>query len=283
LSLVTDHSSRVTPDPSPRTEQILGVRFFNGSSREAVAQIAKTGGMVSAPAAPSMVALRYDQAYRNALAIAEFAIADSGWMVLLWKLFTGRRVERISGLEYVKRLLEHPSLRPPEAALWIVPSESAGAKLLRFLEGRGLGASERNVYVAPRYAVPVEDQMLLQRVSESRPAHIVVGVGGGNQDKLGQFLIERLQSRPAIHCIGAAIGFLTGDQVAVPPWADRFYLGWMLRLLAQPRVFIPRFWTARELPWLLWKYRDAMPPLVSNDKTISRDGEAHTARVDRNS
>jgi hypothetical protein len=28
-------------------------------------------------------------------------------MVLLWKFFTGERVPRISGLEHMKRLLEH--------------------------------------------------------------------------------------------------------------------------------------------------------------------------------
>jgi UDP-N-acetyl-D-mannosaminuronic acid transferase (WecB/TagA/CpsF family) len=73
--------------------------------------------------------------------------------------------------------------------------------------------------------------------------------------------LERLDYRPAIHCIGAALGFLTGDQVRIPDWADRFYAGWFFRSLAQPRVFIPRFWSARKLPWLIWKYRDRLPPM----------------------
>src|SRR5712692_8226019 len=110
----------------PSTEQILGVRFFNGRSREAVDLISRTGGMVVAPAAPSMVNLRYDQDYRAAVTNAEFAIADSGWMVLLWKLFSGRSVVRISGLEYMKRLLEHETVRQANAVMWVVPSPSAG-------------------------------------------------------------------------------------------------------------------------------------------------------------
>ena len=34
---------------------------------------------------------------------------------------------------------------------------------------------------------------------------------------------------PAIHCIGAALGFLTGDQVRIPHWADQWILGWLFR------------------------------------------------------
>jgi len=34
-----------------------------------------------------------------------------------------------------------------------------------------------------------------------------------------------------------------------------------LRLLTQPRNFIPRLWNAHELPWLIWKYGENLPPL----------------------
>jgi len=107
----------------------------------------------------------------------------------------------------------------------------------------------------------VEDEALLGVVRQTRPRHIVIAVGGGNQDKLGRYLLDRLDYRPAVHCIGAAIGFLTGDQVRIPGWADKYYLGWLFRSMAQPNVFVPRFWSARKLPWLIWKYRDRLPPL----------------------
>jgi len=97
----------------------------------------------------------------------------------------------------------------------------------------------------------------------------VVAVGGGVQDKLGQYLLERLEYRPAIHCIGAALGFLTGDQVRIPDWADKYYRGWFFRSLAQPKVFVPRFWSARKLPCLIWKYRDRLPPLEKQRSAVS--------------
>ena len=102
---------------------------------------------------------------------------------------------------------------------------------------------------------------MLEMVRARRSAHIVIAVGGGMQDKLGHYLKENLEYRPAIHCLGAALGFLTGDQIAIPNWADRFYCGWFLRLLSQPRIFIPRLWSARELPGLIVKFGRNLPLL----------------------
>lgn len=244
------------------THQILGLRFFGGTSREAVDEITRTGGLLVAPAAPSMINLCQDEDYRHALLSADLAIADSGFMALLWKFFTGERVPRISGFEHVKRLLEHESVSQQGAVLWVVPTEFSREKLLAFLDTRGTPAGDDDLYIAPKYGRPVQDETLLSVVRQRRPQHVVIAVGGGIQDKLGQYLIERLDYRPAIHCIGAALGFLTGDQVRIPGWADRSYVGWLFRLIAQPRVFIPRFWSARRLPWLIWKYRDRLPPLA---------------------
>ena len=271
-----------------KTHQILGIKFFGGNSREAVEEITRTGGLLSAPAAPSMISLCRDADYREALLGADLVIADSGFMVLLWRLFTGERVPRISGLEHVKRLLEHESVREPGAVLWVVATERSREKLRDFLgetravasESRAAGSTESRptelpfpsssvsaaqfpptVYVAPKYSRPVEDPALLALVRQKRPQHIVIAVGGGIQDKLGRYLLAQLEERPAVHCIGAAIGFLTGDQVRIPDWADKYYLGWFFRSLAQPKVFVPRFWSARKLPWLIARYRDRLPPL----------------------
>lgn len=252
----------------PRKDhQILGIRFFGGSSREAVAEITHTGGLLVAPAAPSMIVLCRDEDYRRALLSAQLAIADSGFMVLLWKLFTGESVPRISGLEHMKRLLEHESVRLPGAVLWVVATEESAAKLRTFLDSTlplppsDSPANSAATYVAPHYSRPVADEALLALVQQQRPRHVVIAVGGGVQDKLGQYLLERLDYAPAVHCIGAAIGFLTGDQVRIPAWADKYYVGWLFRSVAQPRVFVPRFWSALRLPWLIWKFRERLPPL----------------------
>src|SRR3954469_15073128 len=85
--------------------QILGIRFFDGEVDQAIDLISNHGGMVVVPAAPALVKLRYENdQYRQAFIEADLAIADSGLMVLLWKLCRGKTVRRISGLKYLLHL-----------------------------------------------------------------------------------------------------------------------------------------------------------------------------------
>jgi len=54
-----------------------------------------------------------------------------------------------------------------------------------------------------------------------------VTVGGGTQERLGLYIKRNLDYLPAIHCIGAAIAFLSGDQVKIPEWVDNCtWVGW---------------------------------------------------------
>jgi len=242
------------------TEIILGIHFFNGTVNDAVDVMSANGGLLVVPAAPALVKICHDEGYRRAVTSAEMAIADSGVMVLLWKIFTGRRVERISGLKFLKRLVARLTSHPNDRVLWIVPSKSAHEKTITWLRHVKL-TSTADFYIAPRYATQVRDDALVARIDNHPPVHVVIGIGGGVQEKLGLFLKENLRARPAIHCIGAALAFLTGDQPPIPMWADRFYLGWLLRLLRQPRVFGPRYLSAAKLPFLIFRYREKLPPM----------------------
>jgi UDP-N-acetyl-D-mannosaminuronic acid transferase (WecB/TagA/CpsF family) len=109
------------------------------------------------------------------------------------------------------------------------------------------------------YGDPIEDEALLAALRATRPRHIVVTIGGGTQERLGLYLKNNLEFRPAIHCIGAAISFLSGDQVKIPIWADKLFIGWLFRCLSEPRRYVSRYWSARKLLPLLLKYRERLP------------------------
>jgi N-acetylglucosaminyldiphosphoundecaprenol N-acetyl-beta-D-mannosaminyltransferase len=242
--------------------QILGIQFLNGSADDAVREISRKGGVLVVPAAPALVRLRHDEVYRRALTSADAAIPDSGLMVLVWKMISRENLTRVSGLAYLKQLIREPAMSEPGRSFFVLPADIAKAKLLAWAQAVDLPTQADDCYVAPQYGMVVEDRGLLDRIAQRRPAHIVIAIGNGPQEKLGVYLRDHLSYRPAIHCIGAALGFLTGDQVAIPDWADRFYLGWLLRLFAQPRIFVPRLSRALALPWLLLRYRRQMPPLA---------------------
>jgi N-acetylglucosaminyldiphosphoundecaprenol N-acetyl-beta-D-mannosaminyltransferase len=245
----------------PSTTQILGIRFFDGDLDAALQQTSQAGGVVVVPAAPALVRLRYDDVYRRAMVAADLAMPDSGLMVLLWKIFRRKNLRRISGLTYLKRLIREPAFRERGRSFFVLPTDAAKTKLLAWARHEGFQIEADDCYVAPVYALVVEDRHLLATISDRQLAHLVIAIGNGPQEKLGLFLRDHLPYRPAIHCIGAALGFLTGDQVAIPDWADRFYLGWLFRLIAQPRIFVPRLARAMELPWLIFRYAEKLPPL----------------------
>ena len=239
--------------------QILGVQFFTGEPREAVA-IGMRGGLVVVPSAPVLLAMASDPYTCEALLNCDLSITDSGLMVLLWRLIKRVRLRRISGLEYLRLLLEEPSLRAPRSVFWVMPSVDTMEKTLQWLEKQGYPTTRDDCYIAPRYSQGrVIDPELLEIINTRRPAHVIMAVGGGVQEKLAYYLKVGACYRPALHCTGAAIGFLSGDQVRIPDWADRFYLGWLFRCLHAPGRFIPRYWNARKLIPLLWKYRDRPP------------------------
>ena len=243
------------------TEQILGIKFFNGQVDCAIDFISEHGGFLVAPSGTCFARLQRDEVYRRAVINADIAIPDSGAMVLLWKLFCNRKVSRISGLKYLRSLSAKLFSEKTRDVLWVVPNGRAQKNIARWLHQNDFPFSEEDFYVAPMYDATAEDRELCERIENRQPRHVIVGIGSGPQEKLGYYLREHLNYRPAIHCIGAALAFLTGDQPPIPMWADRFYLGWFLRLLRQPRVFGPRYLSALGLPLLIARYRDRLPPM----------------------
>ena len=243
------------------TCQILGVQFFNGNVEEATSLMLQRGGLLVAPSGTCFARLRDDEKYRRAVLAADLAIADSGLMVGLWRLLRRQNVQRISGLKYLKHLLDRLKGEGKRDVFWVLPTKRAEQKLLDWSRGVAFPITSENCYVAPRYGFEVGDQNLLALIEQRRAAHVIIAIGSGAQEKLGYYLRENLSYRPAIHCTGAALGFITGDQTSIPDWADRFYLGWLWRLVAQPRIFIPRLALGLELPWLILKYGEKLPPM----------------------
>src|SRR5207249_9197191 len=174
----------------PRFEQMLGVRFFNGSGRDAAEYISRNGGYAVVPAAPALANIDRDQDYRRALVESDLAIADSGFMVCLWRILRRRKVVRTSGLQYFRILLDKRELREPGRLFLILPSEAARTKALRFLRRESYEIAAADTYIAPIYSCNVADNQLVSILKVSQPAHVIIGIGGGVQEKLGLYLRE---------------------------------------------------------------------------------------------
>ncbi|MGA2051933.1 MAG: WecB/TagA/CpsF family glycosyltransferase [Opitutales bacterium] len=243
------------------TVRILGLDFFQGSV-EASVEAVRGGGLLMAPSGPGLAGLPDDPVYRAAVAAADVRLLDSGLLAWLWELRHGQKLTRISGYKFLPQFLQLPELADPAASLWVAPTAPSVERTRAWLaQNLGHHSPPAAWYVAPLYAPDVvTDEALLALVRARRPRFIFLGVGSGPQEKLGAWLKSRLDYRPAILCTGAAIAFLTGEQARIPDWADRARLGWLARCLHDPRRFVPRYWNARRLVSLYWRWGEQMPP-----------------------
>jgi exopolysaccharide biosynthesis WecB/TagA/CpsF family protein len=220
----------------------------------------KGGGLLVVPAAPALKDLEVKASYREALMNADMAIADSAYMVMVWNWLQHDSIRRLSGLEYLRELLKQPDVRQSGNVFWIMASRQSAERNLGWLAEQGISVPEDCVYLAPIYSEQeIYDPELLERIERIRPQHVILTLGGGTQERVGLYLKRNLSYRPAIHCIGAAIAFLSGDQVRIPVWADRSYLGWLYRSISEPGRYVPRYWNARKLLYLLIRYRERLP------------------------
>lgn len=248
---------------------ILGISFFLGTAIQAVERM-RAGGLLVVPAAPALKDLGTNASYREALLNADLAITDSAFMVMVWNWLQGDSIRRLSGLEYLRELLKQSDIRQPGNCIWIMAGPSSSKRNLAWLRKKGITVPDDCVYMAPIYGTEdIEDAPLVALIERIRPQHVILTVGGGTQERLGLYLKRNLSYLPAIHCIGAAIAFLSGDQVLIPVWADRLYLGWLYRSISEPWRYAPRYWGARKLLYLLFRYRDRLPIAPIHASTTS--------------
>jgi hypothetical protein len=191
-------------------------------------------------------------------------LTDSGFVLLIRVLRGHGFAARTSGLRYLRELLRHPSIQAAGATYWVMPTRESMLRNLDWLTEEGHPVTEDDCYVAPVYPRrgAITDAELVQILEDRRPPHVFVCVGGGVQEKLGLHLKRSLSFTPGIHCIGAAIGFLSGDQAHIPLWADGLRLGWLVRCIRDPKLYVPRYLRAFELAYLVLRYDEKPPPVA---------------------
>ncbi|MBL63813.1 MAG: hypothetical protein CMI30_10455 [Opitutae bacterium] len=254
---MTDLSS-----PSPKGAcRVLGISFFNGTL-PALVQRCREGGLAVIPSGPGLACdLPNDEAYEQALREADVVLPDSGLMVLFWRCFRLEKIQRISGYALLKSLLEDDAIAL-ESSFWVMPDPDQGEANCRWLRKNiGREIDPDDVYEAPLYSKqgPLEDLELLRRLKDRRPRWIFINLGGGVQERLGLYLRRKLNHKTTIVCSGAALAFLSGQQVGIPMWADRLFLGWFFRCVRNPSRFVPRYTRAWKLVWLLGRYGRRSP------------------------
>lgn len=239
--------------------RILGINFYNGPVK-GVVEFLKKGGLLVVPAAPALITVKKDPVYYKSLLDADVVIPDSGFMTIVWRFIQKERINRISGLEFLKAFFNDEQIKKESDLILVDPTPKEAEANHKYLTEIGFNISRENSYIAPMYAKnKVEDENLLNIIKNTRPKYIIINLGGGTQEKLGAYLKKNVGYKPAIICTGAAIAFLTGQQAEIPDWADRWFFGWLFRCFEKPKVYVPRYLKAFKLVSLIVKYGKNSP------------------------
>lgn len=244
---------------------LLGIRFWNAETENLLILADRDGGLFTVPSAPSLGAMDNDAVLSRAYRASDWAVVDGGYVALILRFCFGKSIRRISGLQILQKLVgvgyRHAVPMEERTILWVTPNGAERDAISNYLIQGNFDLNRQHFYEAPFYKSEDDfaDQKLLAKAKVLSPDWIIICIGGGRQEKLGYFIkqqFDHFQRRPVVLCTGGAISFLTGTQANIPTWADRLYLGWLMRIFTNPRLFGVRYLDAAwRFPKLLWTSR----------------------------
>ena len=234
------------------------IRFNNIYARNFDKYIIKKGLFVF-PAGPALASINQSNKYYESIRKADLVFFDSGFFVLLLKIFKNINVNKFSGYKFLELFFNYLKKNKHKSVFCIDPN-------LKFSKSnknlfKRLGIKKIHNYLAPEYQTKkLSDKKLLNQVNKIKPDYILTNIGGGRQEILGLYLKRSLKIKTTILCTGAAISFFTKDQAPINKLVDQFYLGWFLRLIFNPLVFLKRYlYSLKLIPMVIF----------SNIKTIN--------------
>ena len=192
------------------------------------------------PAGPALASIDKNIKYYESLKKADYVFFDSGFFVLLLFFIKRTKVNKFSGFKFLKLFFSYLKKNTHQSLLCIDPSYKFSKSNKRYLNH--LGINKVYNYLAPKYNTNnLRDKKLLKKINKLRPNFIMTNIGGGTQEILGLYLKKNLKFKTTIICTGGAISFLTGDQAPVNSLIDKLYLGWLVRLIFNPFIFLKRY------------------------------------------
>jgi len=233
---------------------IFGIKFINANFNDIISRL-NHGGFMVIPSAPGLSTIFKDERYAKAVKQADFALPDSGYMILLLRLFKKIKFKKYSGYSFLKEFLNKNEFKKNELFL-IDPNNEESIINNKYLNKIGIPIDLNYHYAAPIYGdekIMDEDLLKILQGLDKKPKYLMINLGSNIQEPLGCYLKNELEFKVGIICSGAAISFLTGSQALISSTIDRLGLGWLRRCIYNPFKYIPRYFKAFSLINLIIK------------------------------
>tara|TARA_Y100000741_G_scaffold21109_1_gene15555 strand:+ start:2941 stop:3522 length:582 start_codon:yes stop_codon:yes gene_type:complete len=172
------------------------IKFFDYEFKYLVNRLQNSGGYIVAPAASSLSEIFKKKIYYESLRKSNIAILDSGFFCVLLRIFKRKKVKKFSGYLFLKSILELKKLKYKKFFL-INPSLYEQNKNYNLLRTKGI--FNQQSYLAPVYNLSnFKDLKLIKKINLYNPDIIIINLGGGIQEPLGQFISQNIKKK--INC-----------------------------------------------------------------------------------
>ena len=220
--------------------------IFNNFDHKNFSKIIIKKGLFVFPSGPGLGSINSSKEYFISLKKADLVFFDSGFFVLLLKFFKNIKVKKFSGYKFLELFFVYLNKNKNKKIFCIDPNQKFSKSNKIFL--KYLGVKKTYHYLAPQFHNnKIFDEHLLKKIAKARPDFIMTNIGGGTQEILGLYLRKKLKFKVTIICSGGAISFFTRDQAPINNFIDKFYLGWLIRLIFNPFIFFKRYLIALKL------------------------------------
>ena len=232
------------------------IQFLNFSPGN-FKKIINNKGTFFFPAAPALAKIDESELYYKSLKKANHVFLDSGFFVLLLRLFKNINVKKFSGFKFIKLFLSHVKKNKKNNIFLIDPNRKISHSYKKYF--KKLGIKKVQSYIAPIYpSTDIVDKKLVNQINKTKPRFILINLGGTKQEILGDYLNSKLKNKYPIICTGAALSFFTRDQAPINTFFDEVYLGWLIRIIFNPKVFLKRYLLSIKLLGIFIKYFDTI-------------------------
>ena len=220
--------------------------IFNNLDHKNFKKIITKKGLFVFPSGPGIASIDSSKEYYNSLRNANYVFFDSGFFVLLLRIFKNVKVSKFSGYEFLFVFLDFLKLNKNKSIFCIDPNINNSKSNKKFL--KKLGLKKIYSYIAPKYNPKnLSDKKLIKQINKTKPDFVLTNIGGGIQEILAFELNKKLKRKTIILCTGGAISFFTGNQAPINSFIDKFHLGWLVRIIFNPFIFTKRYFYALKL------------------------------------
>jgi N-acetylglucosaminyldiphosphoundecaprenol N-acetyl-beta-D-mannosaminyltransferase len=229
----------------------LGIKFYNVGYQYVLDILLKGRKYLVIPAAYALARSYYFKKELKALQKSDIAIFDSGFFCFSLRLIKNIKVDKFSGYKFLNFFLDDVRNKNKKI-LSLDPSFEDLKYNKKYLQFKKFKFVKN--YVCPMYQDKViEDKRLIKIINEYKPEFIISNIAGGKQETLALYIIQNATPNSSVICSGAALAFLTGRQAPITNFIDEYYLGWLIRLIYNPKLYLSRILFSFKLFFIVFK------------------------------